>query len=101
AKLPSIRVLEGVADIYSSYAQAPADRLRACALAILVVTGFRLGELLTLPLECEVTEISDEKLRYGLRYYKEKARGAENMLDIRWLTATGAELARKAIMEIR
>ena len=100
-KLPSQKALEGVADIYRIHATEPGDRLRACALAILAVTGFRVGELLTLPLDCEVTEISGGKTRYGLRYYKEKARGAEKMFDVRWLTATGADLARKAITEIR
>ena len=39
------RTLEGVADIYSTHAKDPADRLRAAALALLVVTGFRIGEL--------------------------------------------------------
>jgi hypothetical protein len=48
-----------------------------------------------------VTESDHGKTRYGLRYYKEKARGAEKLFDVRWLTATGAELARKAIAEIR
>jgi hypothetical protein len=100
-KLPSMRALEGVADIYSTYAKDPADRLRAAALAILVVTGFRLGELLTLPLECEVTESSLGTTRYGLRYYKEKARRAERLFDVRWLTVTGAELAQRALTEIR
>src|SRR5437667_1356281 len=38
AKLPSIRTLEGVADIYSMHAKDPPDRLRAAALALLVVT---------------------------------------------------------------
>ena len=41
------------------------------------------------------------KPRYGIRYYKEKARGAEKMFAVRWLTAIGAELARQAIHEIR
>lgn len=100
-KLPSMRALEGVADIYHTYAKDPGDRLLACALAILVVTGFRLGELLTLPLDCEVTEVSNGKTRYGIRYYKEKAKGTGKMLDVRWLTAIGAELAQKTILEIR
>lgn len=101
AKLPSRRALEGVAEIYHTHAKEPADRLRVCALAILAVTGFRVGELLTLPLKCEVTEVLSGKERYGLRYYKEKARGTEKMLDVRWLTEAGSELARKAIAEIR
>ena len=100
-RLPSRKALEGVADMYRIHAKGSDDRLRACALAILVVTGFRVGELLTLPLDCEVTESAGGKVRYGLRYYKEKARGAEKMLDVRWLTATGADLACEAITEIR
>ena len=100
AMLPSQRALEGLAEIYNQHATEPQDRLRACAIAILVVTGFRIGELLTLPLNCEVEEERDGKRRYGLRYYKEKARGGERMFAVRWLTTTGAELARQAVAEI-
>ena len=100
-RLPTDAALQGIADIYREHAKEPADRLRAAAVAILVVTGFRIGELLTLPLDCEVEEVRGGKSRYGIRYYKEKARGAEKMFAVRWLTATGAELARKAIHEIR
>jgi integrase len=101
AMLPSQRALEGLAEIYNQHATEPQDRLRACALAILVVTGFRIGELLTLPLNCEIEEERSGKQRYGLRYYKEKARGGERMFAVRWLTTTGAELARQAVAEIR
>lgn len=100
-RLPTDTALQGIADIYREHAKEPADRLRAGAVSILVVTGFRIGELLTLPLDCKVEEIRDGKSRYGLRYYKEKSRGGEKMFAVRWLTATGAELARKAIHEIR
>jgi hypothetical protein len=99
--LPTKRALEGVADIFSRYATEPPDRLRICALAVLAVTGFRIGELLTLPLDCEVKEERGGKQRYGLRYYKEKARGAEKIFEVRWLTPIGAELAHRAIAEIR
>jgi hypothetical protein len=101
AMLPSQKSLKGLAEIYNKHATEPQDRLRACALAILVVTGFRIGELLTLPLNCEVEEERAGKQRYGLRYYKEKARGGERMFAVRWLTTIGAELARQAIAEIR
>lgn len=100
-RLPTDAALQGIADIYREHAKEPADRLRAAAVAILVVAGFRIGELLTLPLDCEVEEVRGGKARYGVRYYKEKARGAEKMFAVRWLTATGAELARKAIRDIR
>lgn len=65
------------------------------------MTGFRIGELPSLPLECEATEISEGKPRYGQRYYREKARGAERLFDVRWLTTARAELARQAVAEIR
>jgi hypothetical protein len=100
-RLPTDAALQGIADIYREHAKEPADRLRAAAVAILVVAGFRIGELLTLPLDCEVEEVRGGKPRYGIRYYKEKARGAEKMFAVRWLTATGAELARQAVHEIR
>lgn len=100
-RLPTDAALHGIADIYREHAKEPADRLRAAAVAILVVTGFRIGELLTLPLDCEVEEVRGGKPRYGIRYYKEKAHGAEKMFAVRWLTAIGAELARQAIHEIR
>ena len=100
-RLPTEAALQGIADIHSAHAKEPADRLRAAAVAILVVSGFRIGELLTLPLDCEVEEVRGGKPRYGIRYYKEKARGAEKMFAVRWLTASGAELARQAIHEIR
>ena len=100
-KLPSKAALNGLADVYREYAMEPRDRLRAAALAVLVVTGLRIGELLTLPVDCEVEEVRGGKPRYGLRYYKEKARGGARMFAVRWLTATGADLARRAVVEIR
>ncbi len=100
-RLPTDAALRGLADVYREYATEPRDRLRAAAVAILVVAGFRIGELLTMPLDCEVEEERDGKPRYGLRYYKEKARGGEKLFAVRWLTPTGAELARQAIQEIR
>ncbi len=100
-RLPSNQGLNGLANIYRELATKPSDRLRAAALAILVVTGFRVGELLTLPLDCEVQEIRGGKERYGIRYYKEKARSGEKMFAVRWLTPVGAELARQAIRQLR
>ena len=99
-RLPTQAALPGIADIYREHAKEPRDRLRAAAIAILAVTGFRIGELLTLPLDCEIEEHRGGSLRYGIRYYKEKSRGGEKLLAVRWLTPIGAELARKALQEI-
>lgn len=100
-RLPTEAALLGLADIYRELATEPRDRLRIAAIAILVVTGFRIGELLTMPADCEVEEVRGGKPRYGLRYFREKSRGGAKMFAVRWLTATGAELARPAIAEIR
>ncbi len=102
AKLPSVNALNGLADIYRELATEPADRLLAAAVAILTVTGFRVGELLTLPKDCEVYEQQHPKQEaYGIRYYKEKSKGGQKMLAVRWLTPLQAELAQQAIAEIR
>jgi len=101
AKLPSPKALNGLADIYRELATTPEDRLLAAAIAILVVTGFRAGELLTLPTDCEVYEQHGGRLAYGVRYYKEKSKGGQKMLAVRWLTALQAELAQAAVAEIR
>jgi hypothetical protein len=100
-KLPSMRAIEGLADLYSTRAKQPSDRLLLAAIAILVVTGLRIGELLTLPEDCEIKESRNGRPAYGLRYYVEKTRGGEKLFDIRWLTPIGAELAQKAIVEIK
>jgi hypothetical protein len=101
SKLPSPRALEGLADVYHHLAQTPQDRLRIAAIAILVVAGFRVSELLTLPVDCEVEEARHGRTAYGLRYYKGKARSPGKGYDTRWLTPLQAELARHAIREIK
>jgi len=100
-KLPAMRAIEGLADIYANRAEEPRDKLRLAALAILTVTGLRIGELLTLPEDCEVREMRRGKAAYGLRYYVEKTRGGVKATDIRWLTPIGAELVQKAVAEIK
>ena len=100
-RLPTEAVLNGLADIYREHAVEPRDKLRVDALAILVVTGFRIGELLTLPLDCEVRETNGRQLRYGLRYFREKSRGGRRLLAVRWLTPIGAALVQEAIGSIR
>lgn len=101
SKLPTTTALEGLADVYNQLAQTPQDRLRIAAVAILVVTGFRVGELLTLPVACEVEEMRRGRPAYGLRYYKSKAGAPGKLYDVRWLTPLQADLAREAIREIR
>lgn len=100
AKLPSKNSLHGLAEIYR-LAIDPPDQLLSSAIAITAAAGFRVGELLTLPYDCEVNEERAGKPRYGRRYYKEKSRGDERLFAMRWLTPIQAELARDAIGRIR
>jgi hypothetical protein len=101
AKLPSARALEGLADLYHSGLTEPPDRLRIAAVALLVVTGMRVGELLTLPLDCEVEDCQDGQTRYGLRYHREKSGYGPERTAIRWLSPIQAQLARTVLAEIR
>jgi hypothetical protein len=73
--------------MFSGLATNERDRLILFALALLLATGFRIGEILTLPLDCEVTEGNGAGLKHGVRYYKEKSRGGEKLLAVHWLTA--------------
>jgi len=101
AKLPSQRALDGLATLYASKALEPPDRLRMAAVALLVVTGLRVGELLTLPLDCEVYEWRDGKSVYGLRYHGEKTENVKQADTVRWLSPIQAQLAQTALAEIR
>lgn len=98
--LPSDASLAGLAQIYR-LASDPADQLLSAAIGITAAAGFRLGELLTLPHDCEFEELRDGKPRYGLRYYKEKNKEDEKLFAIRWLTPIQSELARDAISRIK
>jgi integrase len=99
-KLPSPQAIEGLADIYR-LAHEPKDQLKISIVALLLATGLRIGEVLTLPLDCEVEAVRAGKVTYGLRYYREKVRHAENRYDIRYLSPKQAELARHAIQRLR
>lgn len=101
AKLPSARALEGLADLYHHGLTEPTDRLWIAAVALLVVTGMRVGELLTLPMDCEVEVNQAGQLRYGLRYHREKSGFGPERIAIRWLSPVQAQLAQAAVAEIR
>jgi integrase len=100
-KMPSDGAICAVGDLFNDLVTEPHERLIVCALAILLATGFRVGEALTLPLDCEVSEGHGMDCRYGLRFYKEKSPGGEKQLAVRWMTPNQAELAQAAIEEVR
>jgi hypothetical protein len=100
-KLPSDEAIWAVGDIYAKYAKQPEDRLIACVLAILLATALRIGEVLTLPVDCLASEGSGSNRRWGIRYHKEKSRGGKKQLAVRWMTPKQTELAKQAVHEVR
>jgi hypothetical protein len=101
AKMPTDAAIFAIGRMFSGLATNERDRLMLCALALLLATGSRIGEVLTLPLDCEITEGSGAGLKHGLRYYKEKSPGGEKLLAVHWLTVVQADLAKAAIAEAR
>lgn len=101
AKMPPEEAIFAIGKMFSGLVSDERERLVVCALALLLATAFRVGEVLTLPFDCEVTEGSGVDQKFGLRFYKEKSRGGEKRLAVRWLTAAQSELAKAAISEAR
>jgi integrase len=101
AKMPPEEALFAIGRMFCGQATNERERLVVDALALLLATACRVGEVLTLPLDCEITEGIGADQKYGLRFYKEKSLGGEKRLAVRWLTAAQAALAKAAISEVR
>lgn len=100
-KMPHETAFEHLADISNS----PADdneRILLLHVDLLVVCGFRIGECLTLPVDCWVEEevvSADEGskvTRCGLRYWPEK--GGEPIVE--WIPSAAVPLARRAVKDL-
>ncbi len=95
AKLPADGLIAAIAHLYHLIPKSErADRIRICFVALLVITGFRIGELLTLPANPVATE--DGTGRRSLQYYPEK--GAPPQL--KWLMTASGEIADAIIEEL-
>jgi hypothetical protein len=108
-KMPSITALNALADI-SNDPLDDNERILMRVVDLLVVGGFRIGEVLRLPLDCWVetpaldsngrAKIDPETgapiIRYGIRYWPEKG-GAPY---IKWLSDISMPLARRAIDDL-
>jgi integrase len=111
-KLPAPGTLEALANIYYRLSTAPAGDVSDYTLilisgvVILMFTGMRLGELLTLPFDCEVEEHvparepGEADVRYyGLRYWVEK--GRKKMRRVKWISPTAEPVVREAVRRIK
>jgi integrase len=111
-KLPGPGVLDAVAGIYHRLTTAPEEEVSEWVLifisgvAILMLTGLRIGELVTLPYNCEVEEkrpkvnpADPDSYWYGIRYWAEK-RGRKAP-RIKWISPTAEPIVRESIARIK
>ena len=108
-KMPAAEVLEALAEI-SSQATDDDECIVLRIIDLLVVAGFRVGEVLTLPRDCWVEETAldpqgrdirdittgEAVKRCGLRYWPEK--GGDPI--VKWLPSCAAPLARRAVGDL-
>ncbi len=110
--LPRPGVLETLSIIYYRLTTAPAGEVNdwililISAIVILMLTGLRIGELVTLPFDCEVTDRCPggegderEEWRYGIRYWVEKTGGKR--LCIKWISPTAESVVRASVARIK
>lgn len=108
-KLPSVAALAALADI----SNAPLDddeRTIMRIVDLLVVGGFRIGEVLSLPVDCWVETLALEQsgkvktdprtgeqvFRHGIRYWPEKG----GHPYVKWLSDCAVPLARRAVTDL-
>lgn len=109
-KMPSEEVFEALAEI----SNAPIDEgelIRIRVIDLLVIGGFRIGEVLSLPVNCWVEkpqftdsgaplldeETGEHIIGCGIRYWPEK--GAEP--SIKWIPTHAVPLAQRAVRDLK
>lgn len=111
-KLPAPGVLDSLAGIYHRLTTAPEGEVSDWVLifisgvAILMMTGLRIGELVTLPYDCEVEEKrpkadpgEPDSYWYGIRYWVEKRR--RKTPRIKWISPTAEPVIRASIARLK
>lgn len=87
-------ILEALATFYRQ-AKEPRERLMVCAVGILMVAGFRISEVLTLPADGLQRELVDGRERWYIRYWQRKpGKGRRLEENKRWLSPIGSELVQ-------
>ena len=108
-KMPSAAALDALADI-SNNPSHDNERILLRVIDLLVVGGFRIGEVLRLPLDCLIeTPALDGKgsarkdsttgatiMRHGIRYWPEK--GGDPY--VKWLSDIAVPVARRAVEDL-
>jgi integrase len=111
-KLPTPGVLDALSDIYHRLTTAPEGEVSDWLLifisgvAILMLTGLRIGELVTLPYDCEVEEKRSkadpgepDSYWYGIRYWVEKR--FKKAPRVKWISPTAEPVVRRSVAMIK
>ncbi|SEH87722.1 tyrosine-type recombinase/integrase [Tardiphaga sp. OK245] len=108
--LPSDAALAAI-PLISLQVTEPRDVCMMRTIELLHCAPWRIGELLSLPNDCEVVVSPDGQpltldclneerpLRYGLRYRPEKSPGLQT--DIKWIPTAAVPLVRRALTDLR
>jgi integrase len=102
-RLPDRAILEALGNIYHNRSQlAERARLAICCLGIMLVCGFRMSELLSLPFDCLGFERHGRDRRWYLKFWKRKGRGLNTIIaSKRYLSPLGAKLVCECVHEIK
>ena len=110
AMLPSGAALEALPQIARKVSE-PSEICMMRVIELLHCAPWRIGELFSLPLDCEVVTSIDGRLLsvadlesgvpvcYGLRYRPEKTPGLSS--DIKWIPSAAIPLVRRALNDLR
>lgn len=93
-RMPSTRNVNAIPFIWA-HAREPIDKLIAGALMLMLATGLRIGEVLTLSRDCVRRDNSGEESRIGILYSAEKNESASQ--EVRWLAGIQREIVEEVI----
>lgn len=97
SKMPSDEAIMAMAEMFANDPEDPRTNFVTSAWALLMGTGFRIGELLDLKIDAEVEQKRDDgELRYGLRYEGRKGWGS----DIRWVERSYTDVCKEAFRRL-
>lgn len=99
-RLPTTNAIRALGTIYREHAVSPQDRLLICAVGLLLLCGFRVSEVLSLPVDCLIEEMHRGRRRFAIRYWNAKSRGSSRKWAKRWLSPLAAVLAQDLLDEV-
>lgn len=110
-RMPTKTAIEGLGRIYWQIVSREAkpemralldirDRVYIRAVGLLVVGGFRVSEVVSLPVDCLQREVQGGRERAYLKYWNRKTRRKRAQWGRRWLSPEGAKLAERLVGEI-